>query len=308
MELKSLDLNLLVILEALLNTQSVSRAAEQLEMSQPAVSRALGRLRTMFDDPLLVRAGRSFTLSSRARRLLPSLTQQLRQLEQLVQPPEFNPESAEGLIRITGIELELALYVIPGLRRLRQLAPHIRYETVRQEEDSFPMLARDEAHFSLSGLAPMQAEGVLHRRWLDTMPVVCLMPEHHPLARTPLTIEQYAAAEHGLVSLTGRGPGMMDHMLARQGLSRQVGIRLAGFTSVPELCETAGLVFTLPQKLAEHLADGRQLVIRRLPPAIQPPDVTFYLYWHERYHRDPMLQWVREQLAAVTEPAQCGDS
>lgn len=297
--LRGLDLNLLPVLEALLQECHVSRAAERLEMSQPAVSRALARLRQNLGDPLLVRTSQGYDLSSRARAIQVELSRLLQQLDHLVQPPSFNPIADSSLIRLTGLDLELAIY-FPGLvKHLRRLAPQMRLETLRQAEDSFSMLDRDEVHFSLSGLQPASAENSLHRRVIDTMPLVCVMAEEHPLGKQPLTPEGYAAAAHGLVSITGRGPGSMDRVLTQLGLKRQVMLRLSSFMSVADFCEETDLIFTLPQRLAERVVYNRNLCLRELPEILQPPPVSFYLYWHSRYHQDPRMQWIREQLFAA---------
>lgn len=299
LKLRNIDLNLLVVLDVLLAEQHVSRTAERLNMSQPAVSRALGRLRETLNDPLLIRTASGFTLSSRAVLLRGELDIALRDIERVIEPPNFNPSTDDSLIRLTGLDMEIGLYFPALVKRLRKLAPLMRFEVVRQEHDSFPMLERDDVHFSLSGLAPMSAEHSLHRKTLQEMKVVCLMAENHPLAHCPMTAEQYANNPHGLVSITGRGPGTMENVLAQHGLQRRVALRLSGFTSVADFLEDSDLIFTLPERLAERIAEGRRLVIRPLPAPLKASSVRFYLYWHERYHNDPRMIWVREQLSAT---------
>lgn len=298
-KLRDIDLNLLVVLEVLLSERHVSRAAERLNMSQPAVSRALGRLRTSFNDPLLIRTATGFTLSSRALMLQSELDGLLRDIERVIEPPKFDPATDNTLIRITGLDMEVGLYFPALVKRVRSLAPNIRFEIVRQELDSFPMLERDEVHFSLSGLAPMSAEHSLHRKALEQTNVVCLLAKNNPLANRPLQLQDYAGSPHGLVSITGRGPGTMEQVLAVHGLKRDVALRLAGFTSVADFLEDSDLIFTLPERLAERIAEGRRLVIRPLPEPLHAAPVKFYLYWHERYHHDPRMIWLREQFMDV---------
>lgn len=295
-DLRNLDLNLLPILQALLQTRHVTHAANQLGMSQPSVSRALARLRTALNDPLLVRTTRGYTLSSRAEDIQPRLNELMQQMEHLVQPPRFDPMTDTGLVRLTGLDLELALYFPQLVQHLRKKAPHMRLETVRQEQDSFSMLDQDEVHFSFSGLQPASAESSLHRMVIDEMPFRCVMADNHPLANTTLTAESYADAPHGLVSITGKGPGSMDVILAEHGLQRQVMLRLSSFMSVADFCEDTDLLFTLPQRLAERIVQNRRLCLRPLPASLEQPPVKLYLYWHARYHRDPRLVWLREQL------------
>lgn len=298
-KLRNLDLNLLVVLDVLLEEQHVSRAAERLAMSQPAVSRALSRLRTMLGDPLLVRTSAGFVLSSRAQLVRQELDVALRDIERVIEPPEFDPATDDSLIRITGLDMEIGLYIPQLIKRIRREAPHMRFEIVRQENDSFPMLENDEVHFSLSGLAPLSAQHSLHRRQIDEMDVVCLMAETHPLATQEWSMEAYAAQPHGLVSITGHGPGSMEHVLAQHKLTRTVALRLAGFTSVADFLEDSELVFTLPARIAEKIAVGRKLCIRRLPAPLVAERVKFFIYWHQRYHYDPRIKWIREHFHHV---------
>ncbi|WP_409523573.1 LysR family transcriptional regulator [Nitrincola sp. MINF-07-Sa-05] len=298
-QLRQLDLNLLVILDALLDERHITRAAERLEMSQPAVSRALARLREVLQDPILVRTSEGLSMSARAAGMQPQLADLLRGISQLVSPSEFDPTTDSRLIKMTGLDLELALYLPALAKRLRRLAPLMRLETVRQEMDNFTMLEQDEVHFSLTGLEPMRAADQLHRLSIDTMPSICLMADDNPLAHGEMSTQAYAAAPHGLVSITGKGPGYMDVILQKKGYQRTIMLRLSSFMSVADFCEDSDLIFTLPLRLAGRIAAGRRLALRPLPTDIQQPPITFYLYWHARYHRDPGMQWVREQLLSA---------
>lgn len=297
--INKLDLNLLVLLDRLLSERHVSRAAQSLGLSQPAMSRALARLRRVFNDPLLVRTAQGYDLSARAMQIQPELTEILNSVEFLVQKPVFDPGADNGVIRVTGLDLELTLYLPQLMQRMRQQAPGMRLEILRQEDDSFAMLDRNEVHFSLSGLEPKVSAGSLHRIQLDQMPAVCLMSATHPLANQVLTPESFAAAAHGLVSITGRGPGYMDQVLENVGLKREVMLRLSSFMSVADYCEHTDLLFTLPQRLAERIAAGRALLLQPLPVELQQPPVRFFFYWHSRHHHDPRMAWVREQLADI---------
>lgn len=297
--LRNFDLNLLVVLDRLLEERHVSRAAQGLHMSQPAVSRALTRLRDGFKDPLLVRTGDGYDLSARALALKAPLKAHLKQLEELISQPQFDPAMDDHLIRITGLDMELSLYIPKLIRLLRQQAPYMRFEILRQEGDSFNMLDRDEADFCLSGIAPGHSESRLHRFHVDQMPIVCVMDAKHPLANRPLTIKDYITAPHGLVSITGKGPGFMDKVLAEQGYQRQVMVRLAGFNSVAEYCSGSNLLFTLPQRVAERIAAEQPIWITPLPKELNLPKVNFYWYWHERNHQDLRCMWIREEFQKV---------
>ncbi len=297
--LRSVDLNLLVVLSALLEHRHVSRAALVLNMSQPAVSRALQRLRDTFADPLLVRTVKGYDLSARALLLQPQLSLLLSGLEQLIEAPQFVPERADNLIKLTGLDLDVALYVPQLIRLARQQAPNMRFEVVVQQTEQFASLDNGEVHFCLTAEEPQVGADQIHRMELDRMDVVGLMDAANPLAAQPMSLESYAAANHGLVSITGLGPGLMDAQLARFGLSRTVKVRLASFMSVADFCEGTDLLFALPERLARYIARHRNLVIRPLPPEVVSRQVVFYLYWHQRYHQDPACIWLREQITGL---------
>lgn len=297
--LRNFDLNLLVVLERLLHERHVSKAAVALNMSQPAVSRALGRLRKGLHDPLLVRTADGYDLSARALALQVPLKAHLQQLEHLISIPQFNPAEDTSLVRITGLDMELSLYIPKLIRQLRLHAPHMRFEILRQEGDSFTMLDRDDVDFCLSGLVPAHSESRLHRFHVDEMPIVCVMDAQHPLAHQPLTIKDYANAPHGLVSITGKGPGFMDKVLTELGYERQVMVRLAGFNAVAEYCSGSNLLFTLPQRVAERIAAEQPIWISPLPDELRLPKVNFYWYWHARNHQDPKSIWIREVFQRI---------
>jgi len=299
--LRSIDLNLLVVLSCLLEQRHVSRAALELNMSQPAVSRALQRLRDTFDDPLLVRTGAGYDLSARAVAIRPQLTALLAGVEQLIERPSFDPARADSLIRLTGLDLDIALYVPELIRTARARAPGLRFEIVSQQVEHFASLHDGSVQFCLTGMEPESGADQLRRMEVDRMDAVCLMDAANPLASGELSVEHYAAANHGLVSITGRGPGVMDTVLAQYGLTRSVQVRLAGFMSVADFCEGTDLLFTLPERLACYIARHRNLVIRPLPAALRQRQVVFYLYWHQRYHQDPACVWLRGQVAQLLE-------
>lgn len=297
--LRSVDLNLLVVLQALLSAKHVSKAAEQLQMSQPAVSRALQRLRQTLQDPILVRTASGYDLSARAVKIKQQLNQVLFDVEGIMQPEVFDPSTAEGTLKLTGLDLELILLMPRIVRLLREKAPKLKVEIVPQVTDHFSLLEQGEVHFSVTGLLPMTAQDQYRRFELASTRHLCVMDPNNPLAESQMSLEQYAQAPHGLVSITGRGPGMMDEALSKLGFSRQVMLRLASFMSVAEFCQGSDLIFTLPEIMAKHIVDNSELVERPLPTDFHLPTVMFYLYWHERFHDDPMCRWLRSEISGL---------
>ncbi len=297
--LRSIDLNLLVVLQALLEERHVSKASVRLGMSQPAVSRALQRLRQTMDDPLLVRTGSGYDLSARAVEIQHQLVRILHEVQEIMQPERFDPLHAEGTVKFTGLDLELTLLIPKVVQLLRKKAPNLKVEIVPQVSDHFALLEQGEVHFSLTGLVPEVVQDQYRRIEVARTGNVCLMDKSNPLAQGGITLEQYVNASHGLVSITGKGPGKMDNVLKQMGYKRKVMLRLASFMSVVEFCQGSDLIFTAPEMMAQHLSRNSSLVIRPLPKEFDLPEIVFYVYWHARYHHDPMCSWIRTELSEL---------
>jgi len=300
--LRSVDLNLLVVLLQLLHTKHVTKAAEQLNMSQPAVSRALQRLRATFDDPLLVRTLHGFDLSARAEGILPQLEELLAGVSQLIAEPQFNPAEAEDVIRVYGLDLEVACFVSPLIKILRHEAPKMRLEVRTEPRDHFELLERGDVHFCLTGMTPKTGEDQYRCLLIAQTKTVCIMSADHPMAGKTLGLEQYLESSHGLVSITGRGPGVVDDRLAELGKKRHLALRLSNFMTAADFCEDTDLMFVLPEVVAQRVAMGRNIKLKPVPEELRGSSINFYLYWHERFHRDPMCIWIRQRMMATLKP------
>lgn len=299
MHLRNIDLNLLVVLQALLEQRHVTRAAERLNMSQPAVSRALSRLRRTFNDPLLVRTSTGYDLSARAFMLKPQLEQLLGSLEKLVSPPRFDPGKSNDTVRIYGLDPEVSI-ILPHLFALmRREAPEMFLDIRSEPRGQFELLDTGEVHFALTAFTPRSGLEHYRRLRVEVPQFVVLMHEDHPLARQPLTLDNYLAAPHGMVSITGRGSALVDRALSETGRKLYTPLRLSSFANVAQFCETGGVLFHLPRVFAEQACKGRPLVVREPPLELGIESPTTYLYWHERHHHDPMCQWVREQVRTM---------
>lgn len=297
--LRAIDLNLLVVLEVLLAEAHVTRAAKRLAMSQPAVSRALGRLRQLFDDPLLVRGTEGLVLTDRAEQLKLPLAELLAGVSNLLLPRLFVPAQSTASIRLGCLDLEAAVYLSGLVAVIREQAPGMQLDIDSHPDDFFQRLAMGDLHLAISGLEPDAHADQFHRRVIDNSQLECLMRRDHPLASGPMTLDRYLSASHGMVSITGKGPAIMDERLAAQGLSRKLVLRLSSFFNVPDACAQSDLIFVLPGRLAKRLAQHQPLVIRPLPQSLRGDPLPIYLYWHQRQHRDPIHQWLREQVIAA---------
>ena len=294
--LRSVDLNLLVVLEALLSEKQVTRAAEKLHMSQPAVSRALQRLRSVFSDPLLVRSAEGYDLTTRATEMMGDLKTILQSVEQIIAEPEFLPFTSKQHVKIAGPDLETALYVPDLMAMMRHEAPDMQIDLDSRPADYFEMLSKGEIHFAISGVPPDGGEDQFHRVLLDTTERAIIMGAQHPFANKRLSLDDYLKCRHGYVSITGKGLPMADIRLKAMGKKRNTSLRLTSFMTVADFCEKTDLIFMLPVNLIERLAVGRAVVWQPPPEALQAEPLQFYLYWHARDHHDPMHRWVRSAI------------
>jgi len=296
MHLRNIDLNLLVVLQALLEHRHVTQAADVLNMSQPAVSRALARLRDTFNDPLLVRTAKGYDLSARATLLQPQLEQLLGSLEKMVSAPKFDPRQSSDTVRIYALDPEVSA-ILPGLFALmRREAPGMFLDIRSEPREQFELLDSGEVHFSLTAFMPNNGLEHYRRLRVEMPQFAVLMHQDHPLARQPLTLDRYLDAAHGMVSITGRGPALADRSLSYTGRTLYTPLRLSSFANVGQFCEEGGILFHLPRIFAEQACKGRPLVVREPPKELTRDLPTTYLYWHERHHHNPMCQWFRDQV------------
>ncbi len=295
--LRAIDLNLLVILQALLEHKHITAAARSLKMSQPAVSRALQRLRKTLDDPLLIRGTVGYDLSTRALEIAPRLNAVMLEVQQITKPPRFDPLTATDTIKLWGLDLEMIGFVTRLIALLQQQAPNLVIEISSQPADQFELLAQNQTHFVLSGFQPQQQQDQFHQLKIAETNLVCIVGNDNPLAKGSLTLERYIHAKHGVVSITGSGPTHMDAVLQKKGYKRRIALRISNFFSAAEICETSDIIFAMPRLIAERVTNGKAVQIRAMPDELDTGVISFYLYWHSRNHRNPMCQWVRKIIA-----------
>lgn len=283
-----LDLNLLRALDALLDERNVTRAAQRLSLTQPAVSAMLTRLRESFGDPLFVRSQRGIVPTERALQLAAPLKQVLADIEKMMQPQAFVPETAEMTFTIASTDYALRALVVPFLARLRETAPGIRAVVVPvQHERLFAQLESGDVDMAL--ITPDTTPPDLHARHLFDEHYVCVMRADHPAAARRLTLDRFCALDHALVSYAGGSlRGVTDEALARLGRSRRVTVSVNSFLVLPEILATSDLIAVVPSRLAQGLS-GLKIV----EPPLEIPGFSKTLAWHERAHRAAAHQWVR---------------
>ncbi|MGB0683860.1 MAG: LysR family transcriptional regulator [Magnetovibrionaceae bacterium] len=296
--LSGIDLNLLKALEALLETGSVSRAALRVNLSQPAMSRALGRLQHVLKDPILVRSGRGMVLTPRGEGLREPVRDAIDRLSLVFQPVVFDPATAKDRFRIMAPDY-LAQMILPKvLARVFQLAPGIRIEMEHLSDRAIAELNAGDIDlgFGVIDQGPqldnVRAQALIQDR------SVCLMRKGHPLAEEAMTLEGFAAASHALLSVTGKGGGRIDALLKNNGLSRQIALRVTHFLTVSAVLSSTDLVMTVPELLAREVMTDH-LVLVELPDELTMPPFTISQIWHERFTADPAHQWLRRIVKSL---------
>ncbi|MGO2415730.1 MULTISPECIES: LysR family transcriptional regulator [Cobetia] len=295
-ELARHDLNTLVALHALLETRSVSRAAERLNLSQPAVSRTLGRLREAFDDPLFVRAQRGLRPTARAEALQQPLARLLQALGALLAPPEFFPADSQRRFQLATTDYGMHAFVAPQIAPLHREAPNVRLDIQAYGGNVEQQL--DEGGPELAMCVPTaKVPAGVHGREIGADHFVCVMRKDHPLATKPtLSLDDFLVAGHQLISMGGDERGAVDLALAEQGLSRQVVLRQPHFLAAFSVTCHSDLLLCVPGCLAASMLEQLPLTIRPLPIDIN--SFSYWLVWHERLHHDAGHSWLRQRLSA----------
>jgi DNA-binding transcriptional LysR family regulator len=297
-ELAGLDLNGLVVLDALLATRSVTRAAQRLRLSQSATSHALARLRASFGDPLLVRGAGGLVPTERAEALAAPLHDALSRLRTAVSGPRpFDPATARRRFTLATPDY-IELLMMPALTRaIRKAAPGIDLWLRTYDHDTADDLARSDVDAAIGIVLPENDRPGVRTRALFDERFVCMVRKGHPALSKRLTIERFAALDHALIAPSGKPHGAVDDALAERGLSRRVALLIPHFVVAPFVIAQTDLVLTLPERVA--LTFAKTLPLELLAPPLPVPGFAMILLWHDRTHHDPAHAWLRERIVEV---------
>ncbi len=255
------------------------------------MSGMLTRLRESFGDPLFVRAQRGMVPTQRAIDLRLPLQQVLAEIDALLQPPQFDPATACLTFTIASTDYALRAIVLPFLAALKPLAPQVRVALVPVERGQVAAQL-ERGQVSLALLTPENTPPEMHARALFRERYVCVLRAGHPMAGRPLTLGEFCALDHALVSYDGGGfHGVTDDALQKLGRRREVMLSVKSFLILPELLRASDMVAILPERL---VAGQEGLVISE--PPLEVPGFTKTAVWHARTHHDPAHRWLRELL------------
>ncbi|WP_343648851.1 LysR family transcriptional regulator [Enterobacter sp.] len=295
-DLRTLDLNLLKTLDALLDERSVTRAAARLALTQPAVSGMLNRLRDYFDDPLFIRAPHGIVPTARAEELAAPVKRILADIDVLLQPVTFDPLTARLTFTLAATDYALRAVVVPFIAALKVQASGIRVRVVPVEPDR--LAARlEQGKIDLALLTPHTTPDELHSRALYDERYVCMMRADHPDAGKPLSLDRFCALEHVLVSYEGESfRGVTDDALEKVARMRHVGLSVSNFLVLPDVLAISDMIAVVPSRIADNQTG---MFVCETPVPV--PGFTKSMAWHGRSHRNPAQRWLRGLLLETSQ-------
>ncbi|ACB33073.1 transcriptional regulator, LysR family [Leptothrix cholodnii SP-6] len=291
MELSEIDLNQLVLFQQLMVERRVSKVAENLGLTQPAVSNTLAKLRRLFGDDLFLRTPSGMVPTPFAEQLAEPVGYALAMIHSgLNQQVRFDPASVKRSVTIGMTDIGEIVFLPKLVERLSREAPGITLNTVRNTAVNL----RDDMESGkvdlAIGLLPQLKAGFFQRR-LFRQRYVCLFRRGHAVDKKKLSLADFRAAEHLVVVSAGTGHGKVDELLQRAGVERVVRLTVPHFVGVGHILQGTDLVATVPERLAQRLADPFGLAW--LPHPVKLPEVAINVFWHAKVHRSPANQWLR---------------
>ncbi len=305
MNVNRIDLNLLVYLDALLRERNVTQAANQLNLSQPAMSNGLRRLRELFDDPLLVRTSEGMTPTERALELEPVVREVLTSIDRAVQPrSEFEPAGAQRVFRIMASDYAEATLFPSVLAKLRELAPGITLDIMTPSDVSFLDVERGKVDMVINRFDSMPQSFHQIHLWNDTF--TCVINTDNPVL-DDFTLDNYLRGDHVWVSKTGMGVGVgvnpddvqrlgwVDAALDKLGKKRQIRVFTRHYQAAMTLAEQNDLIVTLPTRAAQLKRDNPRVVLRE--PPLEIPPLELKMAWSPLLQHNPANKWLRKLIA-----------
>jgi DNA-binding transcriptional LysR family regulator len=304
-QINRIDLNLLVYLDALLRERNVTQAANQLNLSQPAMSNGLRRLRELFDDPLLVRTSEGMTPTERALELEPVVREVLTTIDRAVQPRSaFEPEKAHRVFRIMASDYAESTLFPAVLGKLRTQAPGLTLDIMTPSDVSFLDVERGKVDMIINRFDSMPQSFHQIHLWDDSF--TCVLSPENPVLED-FTLDSYLKANHVWVSKTGMGVGVgvdpddvqrlgwVDLALNKLGKKRQIRVFTRHYQAAMTLAEQNDLIVTLPTRAAELKRDNPRVVLR--DPPLEIPPLELKMAWSPLLQHNPANKWLRKLIA-----------
>jgi DNA-binding transcriptional LysR family regulator len=291
MDIRRVDLNLLVAFDSMVEHRSVTRAAEALGLSQPAMSAAVARLRKLFGDPLFVKTGREMRATPRANELAAPVRRVMDTVRsEILQSQAFDPLASTRTFTIITPDIGEINFLPSVLSRMATHAPNANLRTL-----SMPRHATQEALESgdadlAVGYFPDLHKAGFYQQRLFRNELVCIVRKGHPTLKKAIMLKAYLAASHAVVRPEGR-EHVFEQFLRGRHLQRRVVVEIAHFMSLLPILTSTDLVATVPKDLADVCV--RHASIRILACPIKAPAIEVHQFWHQRFHKEPANVWLR---------------
>jgi DNA-binding transcriptional LysR family regulator len=297
MNLRDLDLNLLVVFNQLLMDRSVSVAADKLGISQPGVSNALKRLRALLKDELFVRTSKGMEPTPYALHLAEPVAYALNALQTaLFKRDAFDPLRSTRTFHLAMTDIGEMYFMPPLMDALAVRAPHIQINTLRPHAGNLREDMESGTVDIALGLLPHLQAGFFQRR-LFRHRYVCLFRQGHPDVSQPITLAQFSQLEHVRVVATHTGHGAVDELLAAAGIERRMRLTVPHFIAVGHILQGSNLIATVPERFADRCIAPFGLA--KSPHPVALPEIAINLFWHARFNRDPANMWLRQLLVEL---------
>jgi DNA-binding transcriptional LysR family regulator len=305
---KELDLNLLRTLVALDEQRNVSRAAQRLERSQPAVSAALGKLRRYFGDPLFLRSGHAMRPTPRAEAAITAARDVLDMVDsRITLAPEFAPASSERQVTLAMSDVGEVVFLPRILRMLREEMPRAAVRSVSlTAQEVGRQLENGQIDLAIGYFPDLRGESFL-QQVLFRDGFACLIRADHPISADRLTIQQFTKLEHAVVRAESRSQEVIQRYLARRKVSPRVVLTTPHAASAPLIIAQSDLIVTVPRLLAGYFA-GASLNLRVVGLPFEPPSIDLKQLWHRRYQDDVRHRWLRARIYELFSFRREGDS
>lgn len=293
MDIFDIDLNLLKVLDALLAERSVSAAARRLRLSQPASSAALARARRLLGDPLLIRRGNAMIATARGEELRPRIAALLSEISATLEAPgAFDPARSARRFRILASEYAVMTVFAPLAPRIAREAPGVTLELLPFDPRFEERLAAHDADLAVTRADLLTTTRHVERLFSDRF--VCLVRRDHPRLGGEISIDDFVAEQHLMVTSVGRARGDVDRALAAAGRRRRVALTVPHYLVAPDILAASDLVLTAPGRIAERFSSTWPLRIFAPPIALGGFELS--VAWHPRSAADPGVTWLRAAL------------
>ena len=295
--LRNIDLNLLVVLDALLTEKHVTRTGARLHLSQPAISHSLSKLRVLLDDPILIRQGSEVVLSALAQNLQAPLKEILSQIEILLgKSIDFVPANSHRTFRLAMSDYGAAIVLPKLLRQLRAEAPNTTLVVTQDSRHGMlEQIAQGKIDLALGVFPNLSAD--ISSEVLIEETFSCLLDRSTLPANGQLDLDNYLLRPHISVSVDGCSNGEIDRLLRDEGLQRRIAVSVPHWRTAPSMISNTDLILTVATRTLDNALLDEELV--SLSPPLPIPPFPFVQLWHNRFGEDPAHRWLREQVRQV---------